>query len=253
MSERLVIRTTAARNLFFSRNGTSEICPLSTKSSPLRSLLAIREDRGIRRRLPTASLSLLPPTPGITSDVSSDAPSTVSTTITAAAASASASASSAQPQPQPQPTPPSPSAAPPADFLSNDYLSLSTSPAPPHPRPRSANHISSDPRLRRLASPSLQLQPSARSARDPPGKDVPRVRSSPLQLGLRRQRGLLRVHTATRRRAPLRRSHPRFRPRRRARARRASHHASVARSHITMCARSGKNVWRSWRARVACL
>jgi len=37
---RLVLRTTAARNLFFSRNGTSETRPPLTKSSPLCSLLA---------------------------------------------------------------------------------------------------------------------------------------------------------------------------------------------------------------------
>ena len=37
---RLVLRTTTARNVFFSRNGTSETCPPLTKSSPLCSLLA---------------------------------------------------------------------------------------------------------------------------------------------------------------------------------------------------------------------
>jgi len=96
---------------------------MSPLDQKLAAALASREDRGIRRRLPTPSLSLLPPTPGITSDVTSDAPSTVSTTITAAVASPSASASVSA-----QPTPPSLSAAPPADFSSNDYLSLSTSP-----------------------------------------------------------------------------------------------------------------------------
>ena len=82
------------------------------KSSSLHWLeVASREDRIIRRRLPSPSLSLPPLTPGITSDHTSDvtsgASTTVSTTITAASTSASAV---------------------PADFSSNDYLSLSTSP-----------------------------------------------------------------------------------------------------------------------------
>ena len=73
--------------------------------------LASREDRGIRGRLPPATLSHLPPTPDITSDqipdVPSGAPTAVSTTIAAASI---------------------PTSAVPADFSSNDYLSLSTSP-----------------------------------------------------------------------------------------------------------------------------
>ena len=100
---------------------------MSALDQKLAAALASREDRAIRRRLPAPSLSLLPPTPGITSDrasdVSSDAPVTVtvsSPTITAASTSASASA-------QPAPSP-SRVATPAADFSSNDYLSLSTSP-----------------------------------------------------------------------------------------------------------------------------
>ena len=84
---------------------------MSALDQKLAAALAAREDRGIRRRLPPASLSLLPPTPGITSDHTSDvpsgAPTTVPPTITLASTSASPS---------------------PADFSSNDYLSLSTSP-----------------------------------------------------------------------------------------------------------------------------
>ena len=190
---------------------------------------------------PLALLSLLPSNPGITSDptsdVSSDAPS-------------KHPPPSQQPSPQPQHQVPSPSP-PPRSHSHIPHLRVhaqhqpishqtTTSPSPPprsaptRVRPHSTNHMTSgDPRLRRLAAPSLQ--PRARSARDPPGKDIPHARSPLLQLGLRRQRRLLRVYTATRRRAPLRRSRPRFRPRRR-----ASHRVSAARSHITMCARSGQ-------------
>jgi len=106
-------------------------------------------------------LSLLPPTPGITSDhtsdVSSNASSTLPISITAASASAVA---------QPQPTLP---CAAPADFSSNDYLSLNL-PTPPRPRTRSTNHITGDPRFRWLATPRLQLR--SRSA------PVPRVCSA---------------------------------------------------------------------------
>ena len=104
---------------------------MSALDQKLAAALASREDRGIRRRLPAPSLSLLPSTPGITSDhasdVSSDVPAAVpvpvsSPTITVASTSAAAAAS-AQPAPSP-----SRAATPPADFSSNDYLSLSTSP-----------------------------------------------------------------------------------------------------------------------------
>ena len=102
---------------------------MSALDQKLAAALASREDRGIRRRLPSPSLSLLPPTPGIiTSDVTSDVPSSaVSTTVTASAASPSPSVTSSV-SISAQPTPPNPSATPPADFSSNDYLSLSTSP-----------------------------------------------------------------------------------------------------------------------------
>ena len=106
---------------------------MSALDQKLAAALASREDRGIRRRLPAPSLSLLPSTPGITSDhafdVSSDVPAAVpvtvsSPTITVASTSAAAAAAaSAQPAPSP-----SRAATPPADFSSNDYLSLSTSP-----------------------------------------------------------------------------------------------------------------------------
>ena len=191
---------------------------MSALEQKLATALASREDRGIRCRLPTASLSLLPSTPGITSgptsDISFGAPSRYPPP-------------SQQPSPQSQHQVPSPSPPPRSHSHILSYTSesmRSTSrflikrlplllhlPAPAHPHPHSANHIISDPQLRRLASPSLQ--PSTRSARGPPSKDVPRARSPLLQLGLRRQRGLLRVHTATGQRAPLRCSHPRFRPR----------------------------------------
>jgi len=85
---------------------------MSALDQKLAAALTSREDRGIRRRLPPAALSLLPPTPDITSDHTSDvpsgAPTAVSPTITAA--------------------PSTPASAVPADFSSNDYLSLSTSP-----------------------------------------------------------------------------------------------------------------------------
>jgi len=181
----------------------------------LAAVLASREDRGIRRRLPTASLTLLPSTPSITSDPTSDISSDISTTITATAASPSASASSAQPQPQPQHTPPNPSAAPSADFSSNDYLSLSTFPLL---RTRVLAALTASPAIPGSGGSRLLVYNHAHAALEARlGKDVPRARSPPLQLGLRRQRGLLRVHTAAGRRAPLRLSHPRFRPRRRAR------------------------------------
>jgi|SRR5579863_6356081 len=74
---------------------------MSALAQKLATALASREDRNIRRRLPSPSLALPPPTP----DRSSDSPSS---TITI-------------------PTLPPPRAAP-ADFSSNDYLSLSPFP-----------------------------------------------------------------------------------------------------------------------------
>jgi 8-amino-7-oxononanoate synthase len=89
---------------------------MSALAQKLAAALASREDRGIRRRLPSPSLSLSPPTPAISSDASTSSSSTATASATAAATSASAK-------------PTSPRAAPaPADFSSNDYLSLSTSP-----------------------------------------------------------------------------------------------------------------------------
>ena len=73
----------------------------SALAQKLAAALASREDRNIRRRLPDPSLSLSPST---------------SRTITDAAITAAIS-----------PTPPRPDSSP-ADFSSNDYLSLSTSP-----------------------------------------------------------------------------------------------------------------------------
>ena len=80
---------------------------MSALDRKLAAALSSREDRGIRRSLPPASLSHLPPTPGITSG---HPPSIASTTTTASSSA--------------QPTPPREA---PVDFSSNDYLSLTTS------------------------------------------------------------------------------------------------------------------------------
>ena len=88
---------------------------MSALAQKLAAALASREDRDIRRRLPSPSLSLPPPAPDIShSDASTSASTSATTTKPAAPASN-------------KPTSP-PRAAAPADFSSNDYLSLSSSP-----------------------------------------------------------------------------------------------------------------------------
>lgn len=88
---------------------------MSYLAEKLASALTSREDRNIRRHLPSPDLSLSHPPPiGTTTINNSDAPSSIGGTIAIATASASSS--------------PPPAPAHPADFSSNDYLSLATSP-----------------------------------------------------------------------------------------------------------------------------
>lgn len=88
---------------------------MSSLTEKLASALASREDRNIRRYLPSPDLSLSHPPPIGTTTVNGDAPSAIGGTIAIATTSAST--------PTTLPVP-----APPADFSSNDYLSLATSP-----------------------------------------------------------------------------------------------------------------------------
>jgi 8-amino-7-oxononanoate synthase len=98
---------------------------MSALTQKLSSALASREDRNIRRRLPSPDLSLSHPPPISSTTANGDAPSKVQKptatggTITIATASASTPAT--------RPAAPA-IPAPPADFSSNDYLSLATSP-----------------------------------------------------------------------------------------------------------------------------
>jgi 8-amino-7-oxononanoate synthase len=96
---------------------------MSALTQKLSFALASREDRNIRRRLPSPDLSLSHPPPISSTTANGDAPSTVpkhtATGGTIAIATASASNTPAT----------RPATAPaPADFSSNDYLSLATSP-----------------------------------------------------------------------------------------------------------------------------
>jgi 8-amino-7-oxononanoate synthase len=108
---------------------------MSALAQKLAAALASREDRDIRRRLPSPSLSLPPTTPdNSTSDAS---PSAITITTSAAAAAAAATTTTptktATTTASDNPTRPpraaaAAAAAAPVDFSSNDYLSLSSSP-----------------------------------------------------------------------------------------------------------------------------
>jgi len=94
---------------------------MSALAQKLVAALASREDRDIRRRLPSPSLSLPPPTPDISR---SDA--FTSTAATTTSATTTTTTTPAAPTSDKSTRPPRPAA--PADFSSNDYLSLSSSP-----------------------------------------------------------------------------------------------------------------------------
>src|SRR5487761_646392 len=98
---------------------------MSALTQKLAAALASREDRNIRRRLPSPSLALPPPTPDSSSDASTPAIS-ITTPEAAAAAAAESPATAAVGTSSDKLIRP-PRAAP-VDFSSNDYLSLSSSP-----------------------------------------------------------------------------------------------------------------------------
>src|SRR6266702_1848820 len=106
---------------------------MSALAQKLASALASREDRNIRRRLPSPDLSLSHPSPITPSATESTVTATaeaVATPGTVTITTASASTPEVPPvEPGPAPAPvmvPAPTV--PADFSSNDYLSLATSP-----------------------------------------------------------------------------------------------------------------------------
>ena len=95
---------------------------MSALAQKLTSALASREDRNIRRRLPSPDLSLSPPSPNT-------AIATATATATEALPSAGAITIATAPSTPPATAAPAPAPSQvPADFSSNDYLSLATSP-----------------------------------------------------------------------------------------------------------------------------
>jgi 8-amino-7-oxononanoate synthase len=96
---------------------------MSALAQKLAAALASREDRDIRRRLPSPSLSLPPPTSDSSSSAITDTVTTTASATTTTTAKAPAAAASDKPTRAPRTT-----SAPPVDFSSNDYLSLASSP-----------------------------------------------------------------------------------------------------------------------------
>jgi hypothetical protein len=146
-----LVRTTATSKYFFSQTGTSEICPLLNKSSPLPSCLTKIGASGNSSLQPHCCFSCQLPTSDHTSDVSSDAPSTVSITITITVASASASA---RPRLLPHPK-----------LILHQTTISSSLPPTPRPRPDGAKDITGDRWPRWLAPPRPQPALDARLAR----------------------------------------------------------------------------------------
>ena len=95
---------------------------MSALAEKLASALASREDRNIRRRLPSPDLCLSHPSPITTTNADAPATDTEATATAGTIAMTTPSASS------PAIAPAAPELPVPADFSSNDYLSLATSP-----------------------------------------------------------------------------------------------------------------------------
>lgn len=104
------------------RNALDSEIGMSALAQKLAAALASRDDRNIRRRLPSPDLSLSLPSP-ITSTATTTGEAAAAGAITIATATASASSSPAVVSPGLGRDGPVP-----ADFSSNDYLSLATSP-----------------------------------------------------------------------------------------------------------------------------
>lgn len=161
------------------------------QSSPLPSLLTEIRASGDSSLQPPSRFSCQLPTSDRTSDVSSDAPSTVCITIIVATAFAFA-----------QPTPPSTAQ---ADFTSNDYLSFSTPLYPPL-LARVLTALKISPAIVGPDGSCLLIYNHAHTALEArlARTFCEPAALPPLQPGLRCQRRLLRVRTAAGQRATLR-------------------------------------------------